>query len=318
MAQPELPLSFYELRFVAERAGSLRASEDPRALWHGIFGLGLRRVSCVMDGIECRGCPLLFQCPYPELFTGPRPPDAELMRRYDTIPVPHVLHLAGDRPRTVQPGQELTVGIVLVGSANERLAFVLHAMAEAGAGGLGADRIPLWLDSALQYGSALDEAWTVAAEGEILGRAAPEIPPTPPPSAFLRLRFLSPYKPSGGPSHPENLDVGRLLMAIVRRISLLQYFYTPRRLDAPFEGLKEASQQARPFSFALRRHRSSRYAARHGKRLDTSGLVGHIDLAIDGIEPLWPYLHLGQWLNIGKNASMGFGSYALESLDGDF
>jgi hypothetical protein len=316
MSQPDLPLSYYELRFVVDGTGGLRRGEDPRGLWHGIFGRGLRAVSCAMDRAECHACPLLFQCPYPELFTGPRPPDAERMRRYDTIPIPHVLHIPSDHPKSLRPGQDLTLGIVLVGSANERLAFVLQAMAEAGAGGLGADRVPLWLASVLQYGPGMDEAWTVAAEGEILGWTEPQAPPTPPPPAFVRVRFISPYKPSGAPSRPRELDIVRLLMAIVRRISLLQYFYTGHQLDAPFDRLKAAAKGTRPRAVDLRRHRSSRYAARHGERLDTSGLIGHIDLALDGIESLWPYLYLGQWLNVGKNASMGFGSYALAPLDG--
>ena len=55
--------------------------------------------------------------------------------------------------------------------------------------------------------------------------------------------------------------------------------------------------------------------ARHGQRVDTGGLIGHLDLALDGIAGLWPYLHLGQWLGVGKNASMGFGCYELLSLD---
>jgi hypothetical protein len=42
----------------------------------------------VVPDIECRRCPLLHQCDYSYLFSGPRPPDAELMCKYGTIPVP--------------------------------------------------------------------------------------------------------------------------------------------------------------------------------------------------------------------------------------
>ena len=108
--------------------------------------------------------------------------------------------------------------------------------------------------------------------------------------------------------------MGPFLMALVRRASLLQYFYTGRQLEAPFGMLKAASVQVRTLERALRRQEASRYAARHGERVPTGGLIGHIDLDMSDIETLWPYLYLGQWLNVGKNASMGYGCYELLSL----
>jgi CRISPR/Cas system endoribonuclease Cas6 (RAMP superfamily) len=64
----------------------------------------------------------------------------------------------------------------------------------------------------------------------------------------------------------------------------------------------------------MRWQAGSRYSATHGKSLDTGGWMGHLELDIQGLDELWPYLWLGQWLNVGKNASMGFGRYSVVGI----
>ena len=312
---PLLPVSLYRFNYLAGE--DLHLTADPHGLWHGVFGLNLREIACVVPGIECRACLLLHQCAYSQLFSGPRPLDAELMRRYDTIPVPHAFQIDGAYPETLSAGATLAVSLVLVGDANDRLPLVIQAMAAAGQGGLGKERGRAWLQDVTQTLPDGTPPHPVATKGRLLTILPPQAPPIPPTPAAIRLEFLSPYKPSGQPARGNGLDLGHLIMAIVRRVSLLQYFYTGVRLDAPFPELKVASEGARVLGQALRHQDASRYAARHGQRLDTGGLVGHIDLDLTGIEPLWPYLYLGQWLNVGKNASMGYGRYGLTLPSGD-
>jgi sortase (surface protein transpeptidase) len=99
-------------------------------------------------------------------------------------------------------------------------------------------------------------------------------------------------------------------MGIIRRISLLQYFYTDKRLQADFKQLKQQTQQIEIIKQALHWQRGQRFSARSSTTADTSGWMGQLE--IKNNITLWPYLWLGQWLGIGKNASMGFGRYRLE------
>jgi hypothetical protein len=310
---PQLPLATYRFHYTV--LDDLVLTEDPRGLWHGVFGRSLRETACVVPGTDCGACLLLHQCGYSHLYSGPRPPDAELMRRYDNIPVPHVFRIGLDHPDRLPPGQALVLEMLLVGNANDRLALVVHAMAAAGRHGLGARRSRLQLQQVEQQLPDVPVPRALLEDGRLPALPAPAAPLLPPaPAGPVTLCFHSPYKPSGKAAHPAGLDIGPFIMAVVRRISLLQYFYTGRRLDADFKALKAASTEVRVLDHALRRHRSGRWAARRGTRVDTSGLVGSLTLAPAGLEPLWPYLHLGQWLNVGKNASMGFGQYRLDAL----
>lgn len=310
---PELSLAGYRCQFRAARP--CRFDEDPRGLWHGVFGLHLHRLACVLPGQDCATCALLHQCGYPFLFTGPRPPDAELMRRYDRIPVPHVLHIDADFPPTLPAGADAAIWFTLIGTANERLPLAIAALRAAAAGGLGARRDRLELIAVEQWLPDADAplpVWTDPAGWRPPAPPrAPLLPPLPPATDRLLMEFLTPWQSGAG----RDFAIGSLLMAIVRRVSLLQYFYTGRRLDADFPALKAASEQVQLLSHGLHRQRAARYAARHRERLDLSGLVGTLELAIDdALAPLWPYLHLGQWLHVGKNASMGFGAYRLSAV----
>ena len=306
--EPVLPLARYRLHFRA--LDTFPLEEDPRGLWHGVFGRALRAACCVTRQPQCDGCLLLHQCQYSYLFTAPRPPDADLMRLYPQVPVPHVLQVQPLREPQVRAGGELTLSVVLVGEANARLPLVVEALAAAGADGLGRARGRVVLQQVDQELPGREPV-TIGSHGRLGEWAAPAVPLTPPRPARVRLEILSPYKASGKGASPHGLDLGLLLMAIVRRVSLLQYFYTGRQLQADFSALKAASLVARASDHDLQRAASARWAARHGRRVDTGGLAGHLDMETDPIAPLWPYLHLGQWLNVGKNASMGFGQYRL-------
>jgi hypothetical protein len=309
---PYLPLALYELTYRARDHLALPAY--PRSLWHGVFGLNLKRLACIVPDIECRHCLLLHQCDYSYLFSGPRPPHAELMRKYDTIPVPHVFRVDTALPPTIGAGRTFSVAMVLVAEANARLPLVIRTMAAAGEAGLGADRGRALLTEVVQRFPTRTAPHRVATAGRLLPPDPPEHPAEPPLPQQVRVHFRSPYKPSGDAAGPDGLDLGRLLMAIVRRISLLQYFYTGKKLEADFPALKDAAQSVRVIAHDLRLQSGRRASASHGTRIDTSGLLGHIDISMEGLAPLWPYMYLGQWLGVGKNASMGFGQYELKTL----
>jgi CRISPR/Cas system endoribonuclease Cas6 (RAMP superfamily) len=102
-------------------------------------------------------------------------------------------------------------------------------------------------------------------------------------------------------------------MQLIRRVASLQDFYTSTPLEADFKRLKALTEKAK-IEKAVYKQQDSRYSARHQQKIDTSGFMGKITLNMIGIEALWPYIYLGQWLNVGKNSSFGYGRYELLRL----
>ena len=305
--QPELPIAEYRFNYQAQATLTLPSYSG--ALWHGVFGRALKQLVCVAALDQCEPCMFLYQCDYPYLFRGPRPPDSDLMRKYPTIPIPHIFRIENNAQQTIQSGQEFTIGMIVTGSANDKLPVIIRAMYAAGVAGLGKQRIPCQLVNVTQTGPQRQPNHLME-NGRLTESSHVIIPETPDSKNQFQLQFQTPYKQSGA-AKSKKIDLSRLIMAIIRRISLLQYFYTGKQLDADFRQLKTSSELISITNQQLHWQPFQRYSASHGKTIDTSGWLGSFDINLENNHSIWPYLWLGQWLGVGKNASMGFGKYQL-------
>ena len=59
----------------------------------------------------------------------------------------------------------------------------------------------------------------------------------------------------------------------------------------------------------------TRYSSRQQQEMALGGVVGawRLNGPRDALASVWPWLWLGQWLHVGKNASFGLGGYQLSS-----
>lgn len=309
---PKLPITELIFRYKIEE--DFKLPELNGSLWHGVFGKALKAISCSFSPEhKCAPCMFLYSCNYSYLFAGVRPPQAELMTKYRTIPVPHVFRSEHVNDEIqLRRGQMLEVPLVLIGESAQRFPVILQAMHKAGLDGLGKQRKPIQLLQVLQK---TDRQFSIiSGEGGNNGilrwqeQALPAAPKT------ILFKLITPYKPSGNFFDKRKpIDTGKFLMQIIRRISLLQYFYTGQKLNADFVYLKTLTENITAGKDIVYKE-SKRYSASHEKVIDTSGFVGMFEMPMTGKEDLWPYLYLGQWLHVGKNASMGFGRYEIVSL----
>ncbi len=304
----DLPLNVY--RFAYQALDEVHFPNQPGFLWHSVFGKALHDLVCVVKGTECERCMFLHQCDYPNLFRGSRPPGSAIMRKYNSIPSPHIFRPALDHPLHVKPDTEISVDVILPGAANERLPSLIRALYSAGMTGLGKNRGRM----------QLQQVWQLKPGGEdkalldgstLLDADPPEALPTPQAPASVTLKFLTPYKPSGKAATADGIDVGRYLMAIIRRVDLMQYFYTGVKLDVDFKQLKSLTESIVVADMQLQKKHDRRYSAAHQRTQDMSGFVGSLTLDLRGHEALWPFLWVGQWLNVGKHTSMGMGRYGV-------
>ena len=305
-----LPLSRY--RFTFRVTAPLEMPSQPGVLWHSVFGKSLKQRACVSPDTECGQCFYLHNCDYPQLFRGVRPPDSEIMRKYSTIPPPHVFISDADHRSHYDTDDLLSVSLVLCGSSNEKFASVATALILAANMGLGKKRVRLKLEgiqqglpNGKQQELLRDNVFQAIFPAEMI---EPSIPPE-----MVNLQFLTPYRPSGNAGKTHNLEVNRLLMAIIRKVDLIQYFSTGVKLQDDFRFLKALAEALPVLSKNVTYQADERYSAKVGGTKQSGGFIGDISLDLRGSEALWPFLEAGQWLNVGKNASMGYGNYCLKT-----
>lgn len=94
----------------------------------------------------CAGCPLQATCIFPALFAGEPAPDSAVPRRLATAPAPFALSPPPAGPTRLAPGDPVALEATLIGRGTRWRAYVLRALQEAGANGLGADRVRLTLE----------------------------------------------------------------------------------------------------------------------------------------------------------------------------
>jgi hypothetical protein len=81
------------------------------------------------------------------------------------------------------------------------------------------------------------------------------------------------------------------------------------------EAAKHATQLADTLTDTQKLHWFDwvRYSSRQQQEMTLGGVLGRWALhgPSDTLAQLWPWLWLGQWLHVGKNATMGMGGYTL-------
>ncbi|MDE0374097.1 MAG: CRISPR system precrRNA processing endoribonuclease RAMP protein Cas6, partial [Rhodospirillales bacterium] len=164
-------------------------------------------------------------------------------------------------------------------------------------------------------GEADRDHWTaVFKPGGTLTPMAPEHPAPPEPPDRVLVSLLTPLRIRRG-GHlvgVSQFDFHAFLGGLLRRISLLTYFFGDERLETGFAGLLRRAATVSTANRELRWHAWTRYSSRQQAALRMDGIVGRFELEGAGLDEFWPYLWLGQWTHAGKGTSMGLGRYVLE------
>lgn len=307
-----LPVARY--RFTFRMREALRLPEFAGSLLRGQFGAALRRTACMTGAKACAGCPLLASCPYPAIFETPAPASHHL-QKFSQVPNPYVIEPPPLGTRVVAEGEALSFAIVLVGRALDQLPLIVYALQRALRHGLGEERARgEFQDIAWERGDESVPVWDAAA-GRVLAHEPVIEVPAFDGCASARIDIATPLRlqDNGRPLKAHELSSRKLATALVRRTALLFEFHAGR----PSLGA-QASELARHAEAladgrALTWHDWSRYSSRQRQSMTLGGVLGTWTLRGD-LTPLAPWLWLGQWLHVGKNATMGMGGYAL-SLD---
>lgn len=313
-----MPLPLARYRFTFRMADTLRLPDYAGSLLRGQFGAALRRVSCMTGDKTCDGCPLRATCPYPAIFETPAPA-THAMQHFSHVPNPYIIEPPPFGTRFIDAGGALQFSLVLVGRAVTQLPLVSFALQRAVEGGLGRERARGALEQiAWQAGDGAEDFAPVWQHGDaaIASHDARVTLPAARPVRTLRLVVRTPLRlqQQGHPVRPQALTPRKLIADLLRRITLLAEFHADRPGFVTDASALVRQADGLVHQPALRWQDWSRYSSRQQQEMTLGGAVGEWTLQGE-LAALLPWLRLGQWLHVGKNATMGMGGYDLHVVD---
>ncbi len=305
------PLARY--RFEWRATSPLSMPDYAGSMLRGAFGHALRQLACMTKQKECDGCPLTASCPYPAIF-APVPPAAHALQKFSQIPVPYIIEPPEWGASQLAEGELFSFHMVLIGRTMKELPLIVLAWRRALARGVGPGDGTAELLRVLHCGHAR--------ETEIHNPESGTINPHPQEITFnpagatperVSLEFSTPLRlqRNGSALAPHKLDARTLLMALVRRTNLLSEFHAAGPLVEDFPPLLQACSAVEDEKYLVWRD-WTRFSSRQQQKMALGGVVGHWRLSGD-LAPFMPFLHLGQWLHVGKEAAFGLGKYQLSS-----
>lgn len=309
MSDGPVPLARYRFDCVAHTP--IRLPDYAGSLLRGAFGRALRQVACITREKDCAPCALKAGCPYTAVFAPGRPAVTHPLIKQNEIPAPYVIEPPAWGARVIAVGEQFRFHMVLIGRALEHLPIVVLAWRRALARGIGpGDGAGDVVALAAEDGQILH---TPAAGGIVAHAAVPPAPTFNAPVRTLVLRFSTPLRlqEQGRALPPQRLTPRPLILAAARRASLLAEFHGPGVPAIDWTALA-ASADALRDERRLEWRDWTRYSSRQRQTMELGGAIGEWALHGDLGHAL-PWLHLGQWLHVGKETVFGMGGYRLET-----
>ncbi len=309
------PIEVNTFSFLIRAKDDLRLPPYKGSTLRGAFGWAFKSVCCSDARVKCEDCMVAETCVYSYVFETSPKRDSEMMKLYPSVPHPFVIEPPLSRQEIFASGQELQLGLVLVGRAREYLPYFVLAFREMGEVGLGKGRGKYEL---LRIESS-DNGRTVRIYEQSspeIGECSEGIRAVPEDIPFkaeeLVLEFHTPTRLIYEGKLSPNPEFHVLMRSLLRRISAIAYFHCGTTLDVDFKALVERSRQVKLVRADVRWHDWERYSNRQKQRMKLGGFLGTARYSGPWRE-FWPFLKLGEILHIGKGATFGLGKYTFES-----
>ena len=311
----------FQLRFERE------LKVDPSSagtMLRGAFGTALRRIVCLDLNQKCIDCPTKESCAYQKIFSPITPVDSERLSKNRDMPRGFIFKppLNAD---TSSPEKPFSFRMILIGELIQWLPYIIVPFSELGRIGIGRERVPFTFERLLSRdfkGKQSREIYSakdnLVRPGNIVSPSFEELTDIDNKSRrSLALTFLTPtllmYNPDGGKgaSKPMRMPEFHVVLKRLRdRVNRLATAYCGTELNVDYKELGKKAESVKIVSVQGEWQERSR-KTRAGERQNLSGFVGFVTYEGD-FEGFLPFLRLGEYLHVGKNAAFGNGWYRVE------
>ena len=308
-------LKLLEFQVEASVQSTIIWNSFPGSVLHGALGFTVKHRTCIAKDEKCETCFLQDECIYPPLFESRVPDDSQRMRKYPRIPPGLRLTIDPWCSSKVNEGDRICIGVTLFGNAIDTAGLFLLSIEDCLTQGIGrkseggnrgtAEIISISATNGTQYlwrGLDFTEPFPVEAKN---WREIAELD-----GENFEMEFTSPTRIMSKGHITANPSFKDIFSTTLRRITNIAYFYCGIELEADFKGLVKKADDV-VYKSNFRRSEHTRYSARQKKRMEFDGIIGKMSIN-DCPKELIEWILIGAKLGIGKNTSMGMGSYVVK------
>ncbi len=334
-------LTAYHLRLTLRATEPLELEAQPGSALRGLLFQGLWERFCVNKAApECASCPLVQTCPVSALVA----PLRDEHPRGRDIPRPFVIRpplvaAASAEGLRLEPGQAVTFGLILLGSAGKLFPYVVMAAQVMERNGLGR---ALEANGRRRGRFRIEQIDAVhpftGAEARLFARDAttvhaPEIAVTAAdvmararalPNDQLTLHFLTPTRLIAQGHLATHPDFQVLALRLAERLEQVELAYArphsqeqtdPSERSGPvwYQQIKELAASCQMLSDQTRWVDVKSYSSRQRRLTPIGGFIGRATVSAPRSLLLRELLVWGEVLHVGKNTVKGDGWYQVET-----
>ena len=300
-----------DLKFELEPEQALDKFNFLGSTLRGGFGYMFKRTVCgLKQQKECSSCMLYHTCIYATIFESPVPDNANIMSKYTNCPHPFVFSI--DHYNNNE--STLIFNTRIIGKIKNYIPYFVYAIRELGKNGLGKNKINYRIKKVYDSNQTLyyeNDQWSKPESYQIIDQAY--INNKIASSSFgdtLTLKFITPSRVKYNGELQDKVEFHLLIRTLLRRISMLSYFYTDTQLKLDFKNIISQAEKIITYSSDLKWVDKSRYSTRQRHRMKLGGVVGTVTYKGD-FSLFLPLILWGEYLHIGKGTSFGLGKYKL-------
>ncbi|NLH40172.1 MAG: CRISPR system precrRNA processing endoribonuclease RAMP protein Cas6 [Elusimicrobia bacterium] len=278
-------------------------------IFRGAFGLNFKKLYCQSKEICIDRC-MDSNCLYKRIFEPSLPADIA-PSGLKNIPRPFIFTHTYEEREIIYPGESFNIGINIFGWAVEHYNEFIKTIEEIGKEGIGPLRGKFLLRNVYSMDGENNKKIIYDKNGMIKNPVSFGFTNNfKPVSTQFKIIFNTPTKIIYDAKPIYNPDFYHIFSRLRDRISSISYFHNNTDLEENYRALEEDSMNVKTltsrWNFVEVRRRSSRT-----KQLqDLSGIVGYgiYDfLTLDRAEMFYPWIKIGELVNVGKNSVWGMG-----------
>ncbi len=285
--------------------------------FRGAFGITFRNAVCITKQPVCEGCMLKTNCSYFRVFeTEMDLREVKYLTNVQKTPHPFIIDPPTDYKKDYKAGEILSLNLILFGDFADLLPYFVYTFIRMGQNGITTSRSRYKLLSVYSLDFENEKIKVYDHEREIVktGFAPIElspdfVEPVSNPEA-IRLSFITPWRVQneGNIVHdPAKVNISLLFKSLLIRLTTLGAAFGDKKLKFREINTDEILINENNLKF----YELQRYSNRQSRKIYISGFTGSL-LLTGNVSQIYPWLRIGEFVNIGKNTVFGLGKYILE------